>query len=201
MSIFDRPISRRQVLKAGAAVPAAMMLAQAAPAAAAQRVRGAAGRFAAASSTTMTMSDWWGSQFGHYYPAMQKLTGVTIDQQLYPYSTTKLFTQLDAGSAADIFLVDSHWNGTLLPEVQQGAGAVRCRVEVAKGRHVQVEHPPDDRQRLPRPPLGPGPFRYAGRDRFRQYRARRQGRAAQGPAGVGYTEFTTPGSGLNGSIG
>ena len=42
MSIFDRPISRRQVLKAGAAVPAAMMLAQAAPAAAAQRVRGAA---------------------------------------------------------------------------------------------------------------------------------------------------------------
>ena len=32
MSILDRPISRRQVLKAGAAVPAAMMLAQAAPA-------------------------------------------------------------------------------------------------------------------------------------------------------------------------
>ncbi len=119
MSIFDRPISRRQVLKAGAAVPAAMMLAQAAPAAAAQRVRGAAGRFASASSTTVTMSDWWGSQFGHYYPEMQKLTGVTINQQLYPYSTTKLFTQLDAGSAADIFLVDSHWNGTLLPEASK----------------------------------------------------------------------------------
>ena len=47
---------------------------------------------------------------GHYFPQMQKLTNVTIDQQV-PLYNHKLFTQLDAGSAADIFLVDSHWNG------------------------------------------------------------------------------------------
>ena len=118
MSILDRPISRRQVLKAGAAVPAAMMLAQAAPAQAAQRARSAAKKFTSG-SITMTMSDWWGSQFGHYYPEMQKLTGVTIDQQLYPYSPTKLLTQIDAGSAADFFLIASQWNGTLLTEAEK----------------------------------------------------------------------------------
>jgi maltose-binding protein MalE len=118
MSILDRPISRRQVLKAGAAVPAAMMLAQAAPAQAAQRSRSAAKKFTSG-SITMTMSDWWGSQFGHYYPEMQKLTGVTIDQQLYPYSPTKLLTQVDAGSAADFFLIASQWNGTLLTEAEK----------------------------------------------------------------------------------
>jgi hypothetical protein len=118
MSILDRPISRRQVLKAGAAVPAAMMLAQAAPAQAAQRARNAAKKFTSG-SITMTMSDWWGSQFGHYYPEMQKLTGVTIDQQLYPYSPTKLLTQIDAGSAADFFLIASQWNGTLLTEAEK----------------------------------------------------------------------------------
>jgi TAT (twin-arginine translocation) pathway signal sequence len=64
MSILDRPFSRRQMLKAGAAVPAAMLLAKAASADAAPRV-GNATRSSAASGVTMTMSDWWGSQFGH----------------------------------------------------------------------------------------------------------------------------------------
>jgi ABC-type glycerol-3-phosphate transport system substrate-binding protein len=51
---------------------------------------------------------------------MSKLDpAVTISQQLYPYSTTKLFTELDAGTAADMFLTDSHWNGTLLPEASK----------------------------------------------------------------------------------
>ena len=74
MSILDRPISRRQVLKAGAAVPAAMMLAQAAPAQAAQRARNAAKKFTSG-SVTMTMSDWWGSQFGHYSPRCRSSPG------------------------------------------------------------------------------------------------------------------------------
>ena len=118
MSILDGPISRRQMLRASAAVPAAMLLAKAASAGAVERI-GSTSRRINAAATTMTMSDWWGSQFGHYFPQMQKLTGVSVDQQLYPYSTTKLFTQVDAGSAADIFLVDSHWNGTLLPEANK----------------------------------------------------------------------------------
>ena len=119
MSILDRPFSRRQMLRASAAVPAAMLLSKAASAGAVERIGNTSRALKGADTTTMTMSDWWGSQFGHYFPQMQKLTNVTIDQQLYPYSTTKLFTQLDAGSAADIFLVDSHWNGTLLPEANK----------------------------------------------------------------------------------
>ncbi|HLI76021.1 MAG TPA: hypothetical protein VKV02_03675 [Acidobacteriaceae bacterium] len=67
----------------------------------------------------MTFSNWWGTQFAHFLPEMEKLTGIKIHQQLYSYNSAKFFTPLVSGTAPDFFLADSAWNGTLLPEASK----------------------------------------------------------------------------------
>ena len=118
MSAFDRKFSRRKFLAASAAVPAAALMASASPSyAATRRVPGT--RRLADSAVAMNFTDWWGPQFGHYLPTMQKLTGDPVTQEEGSYSPTKLLTELTAGSAPDFFLTDSHWNGQLLPNASK----------------------------------------------------------------------------------
>jgi hypothetical protein len=121
MSALDRSLSRRKFLAASAAVPAAALLASAAPSygAALSTASVATRRPSGSSAAAMTFSDWWGNQFDHYLGTMKKLTGDAVSQEEGSYSVTKLFTELTAGSAPSFFLVDSHWNGTLLPNASK----------------------------------------------------------------------------------
>jgi ABC-type glycerol-3-phosphate transport system substrate-binding protein len=135
LSILDSRITRRQLLAAtAAALPAAALFAAC----------GSSGSTATKGGkpSSLTFSNWWGDQFANYLPLMQKLTDIKVNQQLYAYSSTKFFTPLASGTAPDMFLFDSAWNGTILPEASKYLVAFDERLKTKKVDMSKWDVPP-----------------------------------------------------------
>src|ERR1700722_14626554 len=107
MSGLNPELSRRQLLIASSAAAGSLFLASCSSSSGTGTTAGKV--------TTLSESDWLGPQMANYFPLMQRLTGIKIDHQIYSYDPAKIFNQLASGTAPDLFLIDSPWNGNLFP--------------------------------------------------------------------------------------
>lgn len=110
-------LTRRQLLQSGLALSAASVLAacgggsNAGPSSSGSSYTGAG----EIKGVDLSMYHWWGTQFDHYNPIVDQLTGIKVSQTDIPFNSfaQKLLTALAGGSGPDFFLWAPQNNGEL----------------------------------------------------------------------------------------